>query len=101
MKSLGVLCPVCGGRTRVSTTRRQQVGNSVMRRRDCLSCGHRFRTTEDPIEMPGARGQRNAVEELGARYLALDVNGRAVIRRLLVALEGARSRPPAAMETRP
>ena len=37
-------CPVCGGDTTVVCTRSDCEG--VYRRRECLTCGHKFYTTE-------------------------------------------------------
>lgn len=39
-------CPKCGGDTHISNSRERKDGTEVGRRRDCLSCGHHFRTVE-------------------------------------------------------
>lgn len=39
-------CPKCGGAATVQRTEKQSDG-SIMRRRLCTSCGHKFLTKED------------------------------------------------------
>lgn len=41
-----MVCVHCGGKTKVINSRRQQRGNQVWRRRQCLGCGAVFSTTE-------------------------------------------------------
>lgn len=41
-------CELCGGRTKVKRTTR--VGRSVLRQRQCESCGHRQRTRERRVD---------------------------------------------------
>lgn len=40
-----MVCPKCGGATNVYNSR-PYLCNSIMRRRECVQCGRRFRTTE-------------------------------------------------------
>ena len=40
-----MVCPKCGGATNVYNSR-PYLCNSIMRRRECVECGSRFRTTE-------------------------------------------------------
>jgi transcriptional repressor NrdR len=47
-----MICPSCNGITRVLETRTTSVGNAVRRRRECLSCGTRFTTSERPVARP-------------------------------------------------
>lgn len=41
-----MVCIHCGGKTKVGNSRRQQRGNQVWRRRQCLKCGAVFSTLE-------------------------------------------------------
>ena len=44
-------CPVCGERTRIVNSRSYSDGEGVRRRRECLTCGHRFTTIELDADM--------------------------------------------------
>ena len=41
-----MLCPICGGDSKVLDTRTNESVNSVKRRRECMKCGKRFTTYE-------------------------------------------------------
>ena len=47
-----MLCPVCGGASRVLDTRTNDHVNTVKRRRECIKCGKRFTTYEKIEYMP-------------------------------------------------
>lgn len=47
-----MLCPVCGGQSRVLDTRTNENVNTVKRRRECVECGKRFTTYEKIEDMP-------------------------------------------------
>ena len=47
-----MLCPVCGGDSKVLDTRTNENVNSVKRRRECIKCGKRFTTYEKIEDMP-------------------------------------------------
>lgn len=47
-----MLCPVCGGPSRVLDTRTNDHVNTVKRRRECVKCGKRFTTYEKIEDMP-------------------------------------------------
>jgi transcriptional regulator NrdR family protein len=44
-----VYCPKCSGETKVYNTREVQWDNSQIRNRQCMECGHRFRTKESTV----------------------------------------------------
>lgn len=52
MKVICMLCPVCGGDSRVLDTRTNDHVNTVKRRRECTKCGKRFTTYEKIEDMP-------------------------------------------------
>ena len=45
-------CPYCGAESRVLESRHAEEGNTIRRRRECLTCGRRFSTTERIEEQP-------------------------------------------------
>jgi len=45
-----VICPKCGGDTRVTDKRHQKRTNRNWRRRECRRCGYRFTTYEEVKE---------------------------------------------------
>ena len=47
-----MLCPICGGDSKVLDTRTNESVNSVKRRRECMKCGKRFTTYERIEDMP-------------------------------------------------
>ena len=47
-----MLCPICGGDSKVLDTRTNENANSVKRRRECIQCGKRFTTYERIEDMP-------------------------------------------------
>ena len=47
-----MLCPICGGDSKVLDTRTNESVNSVKRRRECIQCGKRFTTYEKIEDMP-------------------------------------------------
>lgn len=47
-----MLCPICGGDSKVLDTRTNESVNSVKRRRECMKCGKRFTTYEKIEDMP-------------------------------------------------
>lgn len=47
-----MLCPICGGDSKVLDTRTNENVNSVKRRRECIKCGKRFTTYEKIEDMP-------------------------------------------------
>lgn len=47
-----MLCPTCGGPSRVLDTRTNDNVNTVKRRRECVVCGKRFTTYEKIEDMP-------------------------------------------------
>lgn len=47
-----MLCPICGGDSKVLDTRTNENVNSVKRRRECMKCGKRFTTYERIEDMP-------------------------------------------------
>ena len=42
-------CPVCGGQTKVTESRRYT--DTIRRRRECLNCHHRFTTKEIEVDV--------------------------------------------------
>jgi len=40
-------CKKCGGKTQVTDTEESLDGFAVLRRRQCLECGYRFKTVEN------------------------------------------------------
>ena len=47
-----MLCPICGGDSKVLDTRTNESVNSVKRRRECMKCGKHFTTYERIEDMP-------------------------------------------------
>ena len=47
-----MLCPICGGDSKVLDTRTNENANAVKRRRECIKCGKRFTTYERIEDMP-------------------------------------------------
>lgn len=47
-------CPVCFEKTKVVDSRHHE--DSVTRRRECLSCGHRFTTIEVDLDLFRKKG---------------------------------------------
>ena len=47
-----MLCPICGGDSKVLDTRTNESVNSIKRRRECMKCGKRFTTYERIEDMP-------------------------------------------------
>jgi transcriptional regulator NrdR family protein len=41
-----MICPKCGGETRITETRHENENRTELRRRICKNCGHQFRTHE-------------------------------------------------------
>lgn len=48
----GMLCPNCGGESKVLETRQADDGHAIRRRRECLVCSRRFSTVEKIDEVP-------------------------------------------------
>lgn len=48
----GILCPKCGGDTKVVDHRYRKIKGMYIkvRRRECTNCGNRYNTVETPIE---------------------------------------------------
>ena len=59
-----MLCPVCGGQSRVLDTRTNDTVNTVKRRRECVECGKRFTTYEKIEDMPLIVRKRSGRTEL-------------------------------------
>ncbi|MED9781703.1 MAG: transcriptional regulator NrdR [Peptococcaceae bacterium] len=59
-----MLCPVCGGQSRVLDTRTNDAVNTVKRRRECVECGKRFTTYEKIEDMPLIVRKRSGRTEL-------------------------------------
>lgn len=59
-----MLCPVCGGQSRVLDTRTNDIVNTVKRRRECVECGKRFTTYEKIEDMPLIVRKRSGRTEL-------------------------------------
>lgn len=59
-----MLCPVCGGQSRVLDTRTNDSVNTVKRRRECVECGKRFTTYEKIEDMPLIVRKRSGRTEL-------------------------------------
>ena len=59
-----MLCPVCGGQSRVLATRTNDTVNTVKRRRECVECGKRFTTYEKIEDMPLIVRKRSGRTEL-------------------------------------
>lgn len=49
---ISMLCPICGGDSKVLDTRTNENANAVKRRRECIKCGKRFTTYERIEDMP-------------------------------------------------
>lgn len=66
VKQVCMHCPQCGHpQTRVIDSRSQESSNAIKRRRECLSCGHRFTTferCEDPLEVLKSDGSIQAFD---------------------------------------
>jgi transcriptional regulator NrdR family protein len=61
-----VFCPICSAATYVRSTEAQ--GGNVVRRRECIQCGHRFTTLETPeIELKRLRAIEKAARALSER----------------------------------
>ena len=48
-----MVCPKCGGKTKVNKTIQIKDDNEVYRNRKCLACGHSFYTTEFEVDFEG------------------------------------------------
>ena len=59
-----MLCPGCGGQSRVLDTRTNDTVNTVKRRRECVECGKRFTTYEKIEDMPLIVRKRSGRTEL-------------------------------------
>ena len=59
-----MLCPVCGGQSRVLDTRTNDTVNTVKRRREYVECGKRFTTYEKIEDMPLIVRKRSGRTEL-------------------------------------
>lgn len=59
-----MLCPVCGGQSRVLDTRTNDTVNTVKRRRECVECGKRFTTYEKIEDMSLIVRKRSGRTEL-------------------------------------
>lgn len=57
--SPGISCPECGGATEVKDSRPTFEGNSIRRRRRCVSCGLRCTTFEEVRVESEPTGQRD------------------------------------------
>ena len=45
IEKIGIPCPDCGGKTRITTTR-NEAGEKIRRTRTCKDCGRKFTTLE-------------------------------------------------------
>ena len=67
-----MLCPVCGGQSRVLDTRTNDTVNTVKRRRECVECGKRFTTYEKIEDMPLIVRKRSGRTELFVKAKMVD-----------------------------
>lgn len=66
-----MICPKCSADTRVIDSRPHEDDPGVIRRRrECVSCGHRFVTQEGTINIAGMRAKRRRAQ--AAYLLRLD-----------------------------
>ncbi len=100
---LCVPCPKCGGRT-ASKHMYPVIGDrrALRRKRDCLSCKHRFDTIETvPEEFTAASVCLHERKHAADRYMALHPGARAEVRQLLARLEARQRKPKEVSQQQP